>query len=98
MLAGIMAALHNGPMTRHDKRVFVPDMFMPGYEEPKPDPAMAALKAKIDFEIVRARSRKASAPNLEAQAQIAHRMKRAQEATENGATTDQVNAIMRGVL
>lgn len=98
MLANLMAALHNGPMTRDDKQMFVPEMFLPGYEPPKADPAMAALKGNLDLAIMKARSQKTQPPNPEVLGQIAHRMNRAREASENGATSEQVNAIMRGVL
>ena len=73
-------------------------MFMPGYQEPKPNPEIQRAKAQLDFDIQKARYRKPTPEDLAAQEQIAMRMNRARKAAAEGKPADQINAIMRGVL
>jgi hypothetical protein len=100
MLANVLAALHNGPMIRKDECAWTAEMFMPGYEIPKPDTPTAeagtlqyhALKAGFSA------NQKPTPESQDMQRQIAFRMQRAREAQANGATGEQVASIMRGVL
>lgn len=97
-MAAILSAIHNGAMTRKDEQPFRPEMFMPGYEEPKPDDRLLKIKGALDMALLKARQRRPTPEDFEAQRAIAFRMQRAREANARGATGEQLNAIMRGVL
>ena len=85
-------------MTRKDEKVWRPEMFMAAYEESKPDDRLAKIKGELDLRLMQARARKPTPEDMAAQTEIAHRMIRAREAAANGATGDQINAIMCGRL
>ena len=97
-MAAILSAIHNGAMTRKDEQPFTPEMFMPGYVELAPKPELLKIKGALDMALLKARQRRPTPEDFEAQKQIAYRMNRAREAAANGATAEQINAIMRGVL
>jgi hypothetical protein len=96
--ANLLAALHNGPLTRKDRQLWTADMFMPGYEPEQADPLMGAVKAQMDFELLRARMHKPTAKEQEMQLAIAHRMARARQASDEGATGEVIQNIMKGLL
>ena len=97
-MAAILSAIHNGAMTRKDEQPFTPEMFMPGYVELAPKPELLKIKGALDMALLKARRRRPTPEDFEVQKQIAYRMNRAREAAANGATAEQINAIMRGVL
>jgi hypothetical protein len=97
-MATILSAIHNGAITRKDEQPFTPEMFMPGYVELAPKPELLKIKGALDMALLKARQRRPTPEDFEVQKQIAYRMNRAREAAANGATAEQINAIMRGVL
>lgn len=99
IMASIQSALHNGPMTRKDGRIWEPEMFMPGYVSPDPD----VPGWKMDRDRMLAQRRRATQgdpkpDNQAAVVMIDHRMKRAQEAKERGESKDVIDRIMQGRL
>ena len=100
MLAGILSALHNGPLVRKDERMWQVDEFMPGYEPPKPSTQIKEA-GSLQYQALKggfSANQKRTAADQDAQRQIAFRMQRAREAQAAGATGEQLSAIMRGVL
>ena len=97
-LAYILAALHNGPLVRKDQKPWLAEMFMPAYEPEKSTPELVAAKAQMDFEIMRARMHKPTEKELEMQKAIAHRMARARQASDSGASGEVIQNIMKGLL
>jgi hypothetical protein len=97
-LASILSALHNGPMTRKDEQVWIPDMFLPGYVPEPPKPELLKIKGALDMALLKARQRRPTPEDFEAQKQIALRMQRAREASTAGASNEQITNIMRGIL
>ena len=97
-MAAILSAIHNGAMTRKDEQPFTPEMFMPGYVELAPKAGIAEDQRLSIWALLKARQRRPTPEDFEAQKQIAYRMNRAREAAASGATAEQINAIMRGVL
>ena len=95
-LAEVLSALHNGPLVRKDERQWTSDMFMPGYEPPKPTKAASTLQYRVLKGALR--GKKKTPEETEMQRQISHRMKRAQEAAQAGQSGEVITRIMQGLL
>lgn len=97
--ASLLSALHNGPMIRGDKKFWKPAMFLPNYQEEKPDPKTQKAQADLQFQMMKARF----APNtktphqVEMERQIAHRMTRARQAQADGLSAEVIQKIMTGL-
>jgi hypothetical protein len=93
-IAVILAALYNGPLVRNDKQMWTASMFLPDYQ-----PTPPVFDWQRDYEATAAAlPRKPDARKKGIERDIAFRMQRAAAAHANGATGEQVQAIMRGVL
>ena len=93
-MAALLAALHNGPLIRKDEQQWTPAMFLPDYVQRLP-----IFDWKRDLEnTMAAMPKKKDAKRDEIERAISVRLKRAAQAGKDGATAEQVNAIMRGVL
>lgn len=93
-MAAILAALHNGPLLRKDQQQWTPAMFMADYV-----PSIPRFDWKRDLEATQAAMpRQPDAKRKAIEGSIQHRLKRAADAGKNGATAEQVQNIMRGLL
>ena len=107
MFANLLASLHNGPLTRVDKKLWTPAMFRLGAQREEQNLAaqrksskQMALEAAERMRL--ARELREKQPEAErAGAQIIHmyeqRSKRAREAKEAGYPREVINRIMEGV-
>jgi hypothetical protein len=94
MEARILAALHNGPMTRKDGKLWGAEMFLPGYRpDVQPFEDQKAIFQKM-------RQRKPSAETTAAHAETTsiyqQRVRDAQAARAAGKSDAEVRAIMEG--
>lgn len=99
IIAGIQAALHNGPLTRRDKKLWTGEMFMPDWRE---EPSKPAWQSQIeDMRRMAERSRKRTPEEMAAGAEAARiwteRMERAQTARRAGASDEEIRRIMEPV-
>lgn len=107
MFAHIQAALHNGPLTRDDKKLWTPAMFRPGavvLEEHAPAPRKTSLQlakeAAARMEEAQKRREGNSEPDNSG-AQVIQfyeeRSRRALEAQAAGYSREVIDRIMQGV-
>lgn len=107
MLAHLQAALANGPLTRDDKKLWIPAMFRPGTaarEEHKPAPRKTSLQlaqeAAARMEAAQKRREGKSEPDVSG-AQVIQfyeeRSKRARQAQAAGYSREVIDRIMQGV-
>ena len=100
--AALRAALCNGPLIRDDKKMWTPEMFMPGYDpgslEPPRDDSWRRSKEKV-MGVVAALNRPRPTPEQKreldnAAMKFQERQMRAAVARANGATSAEVVRIM----
>lgn len=102
--AALRAALCNGPLIRDDKKMWTPDMFMPGYDpdraslEPLRDDSWRRSKEKV-MGVVSALNRPRPTPEQKreldnAAMKFSERQMRAAVARANGASSAEVVRIM----
>lgn len=101
IVAGIQAALHNGPLTRRDKKLWSGEMFMPDWRE-ELSPDVPAWQSQInEIRRMAERNRKRTPEEIAVAAEAAHiwteRMERAQNARREGATDEEIRRIMEPV-
>lgn len=96
-LAKVLCALHNGPLMRKDEQKWVEEMFMPGYEAPKPTKESSTIQYRV-LKGALDRGKKKTPEEVEMQRQIAHRLMRAREAAQAGKSGEVVTRIMQGLL
>lgn len=94
--AGIMAALFNGPVGRTDKRMWTPEMFMPGYSEATNEPQwkrdLAASRAAIHV----VKRPQDSAQGQDTLSMQTDRTSRAKAAKARGESRETIDLIMTG--
>ena len=97
LLASIQAALHNGPMTRKDGKLWEPEMFMPGYVPPgASEPAWKRDRDRMLAERARAVNPMSKPENQQNLVVINERQERARAAQERGESRETIELIMTG--
>lgn len=94
MQASILAALHNGPMTRKDEAMWTPDMFLPDQKPQGSDESWRKVKATA------LAARKMTAEErqrvYDSSRTFDHRQSQAAALQASGGTREQVIALMEG--
>lgn len=100
-MASILAALHNGAVTRKDKKFWSVEMFLPDYA---PAAQPENFNADRDFAVFQDRfdrmagKKKVDPEQEDIRRQIGDRMRRAAAAQNKGAPKEDIENILRGVL
>lgn len=102
LYANIQAALHNGPLTREDKKPWTPAMFRPGVKQPEEvsgEPAWKRSLARAKEAAERMGKPQQASPEDAAQTvnYFEERSRRARAATERGEPREVIERIMSGV-